>query len=403
MTEILNRYFLLVTGILVICLAAVFSAGCIQTYSPSPDELTAVPFYSPGYTTLVDCGDLTVDAYVRQYNETHYAKYGRVSLYAVEGEDVTLFFFNHPHFYDPPTVFQMTFVLYGERYDCVLTRIAYPYTDNMVLYMGQLTEDPKTQFTVLFGIDNKIHAEIPWKGKVIEIRSIQSMARYSTTYSSIEDFQKWVQQYEQYLHVAYLRDADEGRVYNSTAFPKTEVPLSLLSVSAVPPTAYVYLDGVFADPAIGRVIGNVPPGNHTIRVVKEGYKAVVGTIEVLENTNSTPLQFSVNLEKDYVNGSIALVDAFWADEISVGDRRFSGNDMFHSVWQEGENTHSGSHLYVTDLEPGLYTVRISRDDTKPALMENVSVAAGYVTYIDHLSSVGDTIYTDSARITYERV
>ncbi len=391
MEDKMKKYTRIRFGIPLLCVVLLLCTGCTGTeIPPSSEELAGVPFYAPGYTTLADTGGLTAEEYVRYYNQTHSDEYGPVELRGVDGEEVTLFFFRHPSFFDTPDTLQMTFILYGKTYPCVLTQIDYTEFGNRRYYMGQLTEDPQTMFTVLLGPDNRISTEIPWKGKIIEVRPVQSMKRNSTTYSAIEDFQGRMEQRERYLHVAFLRESQK-RITNTSAFPETSVPTGLLSVTTVPPTAYVYIDGLFAGTAHGSIWGNVPPGNHTIRVVKEGYISVTDTVTIPEAADDHPRIFSPVLKKDSVNGSIALIYILWADEIMVGDQHFFGKDVF-----QGGNP----NLYVTDLTPGEYTVRLDQKEGESIVLENVPVASGYVTYIDNLAG---RCSANHARITYERI
>ncbi|MDV0443104.1 PEGA domain-containing protein [Methanorbis rubei] len=363
---------------IVLLLVIVFaSSGCIGT--PTETDYSEVPFAIFGHSTILPQENLTSDQYLKKYNET----YGPLSP-PTNVQDFTLMFFDNPYLLDPPETIQLTFLIYGDPYTCILKNSVPNQSRYYGIYWGQLTEDPATLFNIRLGYGNAVSASIPWQEKRIEIHPIQSekyVSQIPTTKEGVGSFHR--------VHIVYMRD-DPDVVFHSPVYP-AEKTGSLL-VKAVPPDAYVIIDDVVIGYADGHhPWTNIPTGNHMVKVAKAGYDEYCMEVNISDESNA---KIAAVLNRSVSSAGLVVNAVPLESEVYVDKKHFFGSVYYPDI-------------HITGISPGVHTVRIEAEGYDSLTLENFSFTKGYVYHIKNIrlakSGSGQMIDLQDLEITLEKM
>lgn len=123
------------------------------------------------------------------------------------------------------------------------------------------------------------------------------------------------------------------------------VTTGTLEVSSNPGGAAVYVDGNYRG-VTSTVIGNLNPGQHSVRLTKAGYLDWTGTVSIASGaTTYLSPTLVINPQPQYATVSISSNP--------------SGADVYADGVYKGQ-TRSGSPLVSTQVIPGVHTLRITK-------------------------------------------
>jgi hypothetical protein len=167
--------------------------------------------------------------------------------------------------------------------------------------------------------------------------------------------------YQTFYNTVYVYSGQTSYL-NAVLTPVTTT--GSLDISSSPSGAAVYVDGNY-NGVTRTVVGNLYPGQHSVKLTKAGYQDWTGTVSIASgSTTYLSPTLAVNPQPQYATVSISSNPAganVYGDGVYIGQTR------------------SGSPLTFTEVKPGVHTLRLTKSGYQDyETTQNVVAGQDYV-------------------------